>query len=133
MKRILIQRLDYNDNFIEENTKKNLNHQNKKLKYCALFNLFVKLIVYFSMFFYTNRFCYIFVKINSKYKEDDFSDSNAVDFSLDVCVLKIYFLHVVPACQTPLLLPPPFYRSQPRQSAMKTQDINNSVSTLAPP
>ena len=73
------------------------------------------------------------VKTNSKYKEDDFSDSNAVAFSLDVCVLKIYFLHVVPACQTQLLLPPPFYRSQPQQSAMKTQDINNSVSTLAPP
>ena len=32
------------------------------------------------------------VKINSKYKEDDFSDSNAVAFSLDVCVLKIHFL-----------------------------------------
>ena len=31
---------------------------------------------------------YRFVKINSKYKEDDFSDSNAVAFSLDVCVLK---------------------------------------------
>ena len=50
---------------------------------------------------------YIAVKINSKYKEDDFSDSNTVDLSLDVCVLKIYFLHIVSACQTPLLLPPP--------------------------
>ena len=28
------------------------------------------------------------VKINSKYKEDDFYESNAVAFSLDVCVLK---------------------------------------------
>ena len=28
------------------------------------------------------------VKINSKYKEVDFSASNAVAFSLDVCVLK---------------------------------------------
>ena len=32
------------------------------------------------------------VKINSKYKEDDFSDSNAPAFSLDVCVLNIHFL-----------------------------------------
>ena len=28
-----------------------------------------------------------------KYKEDDFSDSNAVAFSLDVCILKIHFRH----------------------------------------
>ena len=30
-----------------------------------------------------------------KYKEDDFTDSNAVDYSQDVC---IYFLHEAPTC-----------------------------------
>ena len=69
------------------------------------------------------------VKINSKYKEDDFSDSNAVAFSLDVCVLKIHFLHVVPTCQISAHLSSRFTR----QSAINTQGIHNSVSTLAPP
>ena len=55
----------------------------------------MKFIFYFSHLFIfatldiTNH---IFVKINSKYKEDDFSDSNAVAFSPDECVLKIHFL-----------------------------------------
>ena len=37
---------------------------------------------------------------NSKYKEDDFTDSNAVAYSQDVF---IYFLHEAPPCQTPLI------------------------------
>ena len=36
----------------------------------------------------TNRQLSKVVKINSKYKEDDFSDSNTPAFSLDICVLK---------------------------------------------
>jgi len=40
------------------------------------------------------------VNTNSKYKEDDFTDSNAVAFSQDVF---IYFLHEAPTCQTPLI------------------------------
>ena len=75
----------------------------------------------------------VLLKLIQNIRKTIFPTQIAVAFSLDVCVLKIYFLHVVPACQTPLLLPPPFYRSQPWQSAMKTQDINNPVSTLAPP
>ena len=39
-----------------------------------------------------------------KYKEDDFTDSNAVAFSQDVF---IHFLHVAPTCQTPLIRFPP--------------------------
>ena len=35
-----------------------------------------------------------------KYKEDDFTDSNAVAFSQDVF---IHFLHVVATCQIPAL------------------------------
>ena len=38
--------------------------------------------------FFKSDLSNLVVKINSKYKEDDFSDSNAVAFSLDVCVLK---------------------------------------------
>ena len=33
-----------------------------------------------------------------KYKEDDFSDSNAVAFSQDVCVHKIHFRHEAHTC-----------------------------------
>ena len=66
------------------------------------------------------------VKINSKYKEDDFSDSNAVAFSLDVCVLKIHFLHVVPTCQTPLLLPPPSTDPSPGSQRRTLEMITTS-------
>ena len=38
----------------------------------------------------------------------------------------------MPTCRTPLLLPPPFYRSQPRQSAENTRDNDNSVSGSNP-
>ena len=40
----------------------------------------------------------IFVKTNSKYKEDDFSDSNALAFSQDACVHKIHSRHEVHTC-----------------------------------
>ena len=47
------------------------------------------------------------VKINSKYKEDDFSDSNTVAFSLDACVLKIHFLLMsCPHVESPLIPAP---------------------------
>ena len=44
------------------------------------------------------------VNTNLKYKEDDFTDSNAVAFSQEVF---IHFLHVAPTCQTPLIRFPP--------------------------
>jgi len=40
------------------------------------------------------------VNTNSKYKEDNFTDSNAVAYSQDMF---IYFLHEAPTCQTPLI------------------------------
>ena len=43
------------------------------------------------------------VNTNSKYKEDDFTDSNAVAYFQDVF---IYFLHEAPTCQTPLICSP---------------------------
>ena len=45
----------------------------------------------------------IIVNTNSKYKEDDFTDSIAVAYSQDVF---IYFLHEAPTCQTPLIRSP---------------------------
>ena len=51
------------------------------------------------------------VNTNSKYKEDDFTDSNAVAFSQDVF---IYFLHEVPTCHPCSFVPSsPLYTSQP--------------------
>ena len=72
---------------------------------------------------------YIIVKINSKYKEDDFTDSNADVNSLDVCVHRILFCHEATTHVTfaPHLSTPPGI-----QSAINTQDIHNSISTLAP-
>ena len=49
---------------------------------------------------------YTLVKINSKYKEDDFSDSNAVAFSLDVSVLKSIST-MKPTCNPRFFSPPP--------------------------
>ena len=49
-----------------------------------------------------DRLCTI-VNTNSKYNEDDFTDSNAVAYSQDVF---IYFLHEAPTCQTPLIHSP---------------------------
>ena len=65
-----------------------------------------------------------------KYKEDDLTDSNAVDHSHDVC---IYFLHEAPTCHprflrsplTPLHIPA-------QQSEWNTGDDHNSVSGSNP-
>ena len=46
------------------------------------------------------------VKTNSKCKENDFSNSNAVAFSQDVCVHKIHFRHEAHTCN-PLRISPP--------------------------
>ena len=70
------------------------------------------------------RIC-IIVKTNSKYKEDDFSDSNADVNSLNVCVHRKQAHHM---CQIPAHLSSRFTR----QSAENTHEIHNSVSTLAP-
>ena len=40
---------------------------------------------------------------NSKYKEDDFTDSDAIDYSQDVC---IYFHHKAPTCHPRSFVPP---------------------------
>ena len=50
------------------------------------------------------------VKTNSKYKEDDFSDSNAVAVSQDACVHKIHFRYEVHTCN------PRSFLSQPHTS-----------------
>ena len=72
------------------------------------------------------------VKTNSKYKEDDCSDSNADVNSLDVCVHwihRILFRHTThPTCQISAQ-PSSRFTSQ---SAENTHEIHNSVSTLAP-
>ena len=52
----------------------------------------------------------ISVNTNSKYKEDVFTDSDAVDCSQDVC---IYFLHEAPTCHPrPFVPSSPLYTSQ---------------------
>ena len=40
-----------------------------------------------------------------KYKEDDFSDSNAIAFSQDVCVHKIHFRHEAHTCNPRSVFP----------------------------
>ena len=52
----------------------------------------------------------IIVNTNSKYKEDDFTDSIAVAYSQDVF---IYFLHEAPTCQTPSHSFPPLPSTHP--------------------
>ena len=47
------------------------------------------------------------LKLIRNIRKTIFPTQIAVALSLDVCVPKIYFLHVVLTCQTPLLLPPP--------------------------
>jgi len=67
--------------------------------------------------------------MNSKYKEDDFTDSNADVNSLDVCVLRIHFRNTTHhTCQIPAHPSSRFTQ----QSATNTQDTHISVSTLAP-
>ena len=68
-----------------------------------------------------------------KYKEDDFSDSNCRSLFSRCLRTQDLFPPRSAHMSNPASSPPPFYRSQPWQSAMKTQDINNPVSTLAPP
>ena len=54
---------------------------------------------------------HILVNTNSKYKEDDFTDSNADDYFQDVC---IYFRHEAPTYNPRSFVPPsPLYTSQP--------------------
>ena len=53
----------------------------------------------------------IVVNTNSKYKEDDFTDSDAVDYSQDVCIC---FRHEALTCHPRSFVPPsPLYTSQP--------------------
>ena len=52
----------------------------------------------------------IIVNTNSKYKEDDFTDSDAVDYSQDVCSISG---HEAPTCQTPLIRSPPHPSTHP--------------------
>ena len=65
-----------------------------------------KYVHIFKYYILTYIYLYTIVKINSKYKEDDFSDSNAVAFSLNVYVLKIHFLHGA-HMSNPASSPPP--------------------------
>ena len=70
---------------------------------CSAFTLF--LITQNRMYFYT------VVNTNSKYKEDDFTDSDAVDYSQDVCIC---FRHEALTCHPRSFVPPsPLYTSQP--------------------
>ena len=65
-----------------------------------------KEVVLLLVFKFLNANINNIVNTNSKYKEDNFTDSNAVAYSQDVF---IYFLHEAPTCQTPLIhspLPP---------------------------
>ena len=65
-----------------------------------------------------------------KYKEDDLTDSNAVDHSQDVC---IYFLHEAPTCHPRFLCSPLTPLHIPaRQSEWNIGDAHNSVSGSNP-
>ena len=73
---------------------------------------------------------YMVVNTNSKYKEDDFTDSDAVVYSQDVC---IYFLHEAPTCY-PCSFVPSFLPPQPG-SQFETLEMITTPSqgaTLAP-
>ena len=68
----------------------------------------------------------MFVNTNSKYKEDDFTDSDAIDYSQDVC---IYFRHEAPTCHPCSFVPPLTPLHIPAwQSDWNTGDAHNSVS-----
>ena len=75
---------------------------------------------------------YMVVNTNSKYKEDDFTDSDAIVYSQDVC---IYFLHEAPTCYPRSFDPSsPLYTSQPG-SQFETLEMITTPSqgaTLAP-
>ena len=75
----------------------------------------------------------MFVNTNSKYKEDDFTHSDAIDYSQDVC---IYFRHEAPTCNPRSFVPPPspLYTSQPG-SQIETLEMITTPSqgaTLSP-
>ena len=66
----------------------------KMFEFFFLQNL--NLVIIFQLFLYNKAsFIYLIVNKNSKYKEDDFADSNAVNYSQDVC---IHFRHEAPTC-----------------------------------
>ena len=62
-----------------------------------------KEVVLLLVFKFLNANINNIINTNSKYKEDNFTDSNAVAYSQDVF---IYFLHEAPTCQTPLIHSP---------------------------
>ena len=62
-----------------------------------------KEVVLLLVFKFLNANINNIINTNSKYKEDNFTDSNAVAYSQDVF---IYFLHEAPTCQTPLIRSP---------------------------
>ena len=70
------------------------------------------------------------VNTNSKYKEDDFTDSDAVDFSQDVCIyFRPWSTHMSPSLLRSLLTP---LHIPARQSDWNTRDDHNSVSGSNP-
>ena len=70
------------------------------------------------------------VNTNSKYKEDDFTDSDAVDFSQDVCIyVRPWSTHMSPSLLRSLLTP---LHIPARQSDWNTRDDHNSVSGSNP-
>ena len=62
-----------------------------------------KEVVLLLVFKFLNANINNIINTNSKYKEDNFTDSNAVAYSQDVF---IYFLHEAPPCQPPLIRSP---------------------------
>ena len=70
------------------------------------------------------------VNTNSKYKEDDFTDSDAVDFSQDVCIyVRPWSTHMSPSLLRSLLTP---LHIPARQSDWNTRDDHNPVSGSNP-
>ena len=70
-----------------------------------------------------------------KYKEDDFSESNAVAFSQDVCVHKIHFRHEAHTCN-PLRISPPHpsitHPSSVRLGELQAGNSSDTGSLLTP-
>jgi len=76
------------------------------------------------------RFNYLIVNTNSKYKEDNFTASVAIDYSQDECIyFRPWSNHMSPSLLCSLLTP---LHIPAWQSAWNTQDDHNSVSTLTP-
>ena len=74
----------------------------------------------------------MFVNTNSKYKEDDFTHSDAIDYSQDVCIyFRLKHPHVT---LSPSFPPSPLYTSQ-SGSQIETLEMITTLSqgaTLAP-